>query len=567
MKKKTTIKLSLLVLLLTLFVSSPVHAISSVVKTVSGTPHPVYSFEDEGNIYSLLTDSLDAFTEAKINTFDTVQEEFLPGNLTQIAPVFLAAAIPPVVKGQKMYVISRGIEDVGIVAILDLTTKTEQFLQIESDPSSMLFVGDMLYVTNSGSDTVSIIDTSTGTAVVSSTVPVGVNPKSLAYIGGTVYVLNGGDYTDPVNHPERVHGSITMISTSNNTVVGTPIITVGIDANFIKAIGTKLYVNNAGGESGYTEAEGGFFDSSDTVGTLDVIDTMNSYSIESFNTIIGSGANVLGKNIVSIGEKFYFNNSENSNIITVIDTADSQHTIDPIENTASTIQTTLVSNGTKLYIINPAFNPVFEAMTTSYSVVDSVTNREVENFDIGGFAVEVNFVGTKMYVSDVLTGTMTIIETAEPVVPEPDPTPEPPRTRVIGGGGSSSYRPVITTPVTPTPSTDTTDCKPGNNFSPTTGAACTSTPSTTPTTPTTTPSNTSFTKSLKQGMTDPEVKLLQQYLNSKGFTIAPTGPGSKGMETSFFGPATKAAVIKFQLANNITPAVGFFGPVTRGSVK
>ena len=122
--------------------------------------------------------------------------------------------------------------------------------------------------------------------------------------------------------------------------------------------------------------------------------------------------------------------------------------------------------------------------------------------------------------------------------------PQPSRTRVVGGGGGS--RPVVTTPA---PSTDMTDCKTGDMFSATTGARCSG--STSPTTPTTpvVPSVTTFTKVLNQGMTDPEVKLLQTYLNTHGTPVALMGVGSKGMETNFFGPATKAALIRFQELN------------------
>jgi len=142
----------------------------------------------------------------------------------------------------------------------------------------------------------------------------------------------------------------------------------------------------------------------------------------------------------------------------------------------------------------------------------------------------------------------------------PEPEPEKPRTRVIGGGGSS--RTVVTVPVVPTvtPSTDDSACKIGDKFSVTTGAPCSVS--------VTVPSiSNSFTTSLRQGMTDPEVKLLQMYLNTHGALVAATGAGSPGKETNFFGPATKAAVVKFQLLNNIVPASGFFGPLTRAFVN
>jgi peptidoglycan hydrolase-like protein with peptidoglycan-binding domain len=56
---------------------------------------------------------------------------------------------------------------------------------------------------------------------------------------------------------------------------------------------------------------------------------------------------------------------------------------------------------------------------------------------------------------------------------------------------------------------------------------------------------------------------MQKFLNASGFVIAKTGAGSPGKETTYFGSATKAALIKFQKAKKISPASGFFGPMTR----
>lgn len=67
-------------------------------------------------------------------------------------------------------------------------------------------------------------------------------------------------------------------------------------------------------------------------------------------------------------------------------------------------------------------------------------------------------------------------------------------------------------------------------------------------------------------MSGTDVQALQKFLNGRGFMVALAGPGSAGNETTFFGALTKAAVAKFQAANGISPAVGFFGPITRAFV-
>ena len=72
-----------------------------------------------------------------------------------------------------------------------------------------------------------------------------------------------------------------------------------------------------------------------------------------------------------------------------------------------------------------------------------------------------------------------------------------------------------------------------------------------------------FKKDLKLNVASLDVKELQKYLNASGFTVAKSGAGSKGKETTKFGSATKAALIKFQKAKKISPANGIFGTSTR----
>lgn len=77
----------------------------------------------------------------------------------------------------------------------------------------------------------------------------------------------------------------------------------------------------------------------------------------------------------------------------------------------------------------------------------------------------------------------------------------------------------------------------------------------------------SFSRSLTTGMTGSDVKDLQVFLNGRGYVVASSGAGSVGNESTYFGALTKAAVAKFQAANAISPAVGYFGPVTRAKVN
>ena len=69
-----------------------------------------------------------------------------------------------------------------------------------------------------------------------------------------------------------------------------------------------------------------------------------------------------------------------------------------------------------------------------------------------------------------------------------------------------------------------------------------------------------FTKSLTVGSKGADVKALQSFLIAAGYSI-PAGA------TGTFGPQTRAALASYQTANDITPAAGYFGPVTMAKVN
>jgi hypothetical protein len=55
-----------------------------------------------------------------------------------------------------------------------------------------------------------------------------------------------------------------------------------------------------------------------------------------------------------------------------------------------------------------------------------------------------------------------------------------------------------------------------------------------------------FTENEQMGSSGGQVMWIQEFLNGHGFTVAASGAGSPGNESSYFGALTKAAVIKFQ---------------------
>lgn len=79
-------------------------------------------------------------------------------------------------------------------------------------------------------------------------------------------------------------------------------------------------------------------------------------------------------------------------------------------------------------------------------------------------------------------------------------------------------------------------------------------------------SSSQFTRNLNIGFSGEDVRSLQRYLNAAGFKIVNSGPGSPGNETSLFGSLTRAALAKWQVANGVSPASGYFGPLTRAKI-
>jgi hypothetical protein len=129
-------------------------------------------------------------------------------------------------------------------------------------------------------------------------------------------------------------------------------------------------------------------------------------------------------------------------------------------------------------------------------------------------------------------------------------------TGYVSGGGAPAVRHQSVVP----------SCNPGDRFSAATGLPCASS---TQAPPTDAPaaSRVVFTANLYKGARGAVVRDIQRYLNAHGFPVAATGAGSPGSETDYFGPATRAALAKFQRAHGILPATGGWGPKTRALVN
>ncbi len=79
-----------------------------------------------------------------------------------------------------------------------------------------------------------------------------------------------------------------------------------------------------------------------------------------------------------------------------------------------------------------------------------------------------------------------------------------------------------------------------------------------------------LTQNLVLGTISPEVKALQILLNTHGYVLTTSGPGSPGQETDKFGSLTRAAIKKFQCeklqicsGNEATTGYGIVNPATR----
>jgi hypothetical protein len=125
--------------------------------------------------------------------------------------------------------------------------------------------------------------------------------------------------------------------------------------------------------------------------------------------------------------------------------------------------------------------------------------------------------------------------------PTPDPTPIPVVHQNSGHGSSGGSRHVVVAVNTPIPINSSVSIVPPHLPSP------------------------FAARDIEKGMTGDDVFALQNLLIAKKI-----GPAARALAvnkaTHYFGALTKAALIEYQKAMKITPAIGYFGPKTKASM-
>lgn len=395
-------------------------------------------------------------------------------------------------------------------------------------------INGFLYVANQGAGTVSVINATTG--ALTDTISVGSEPYGLVVNGTELYVANTGSDT------------VSVIDTTTNTVTDT--ISVGIKPYYVATIGTNVYVTNGG---------------SNTVSVISALSHSVSNTIPVGAYPRGIKAHGTDLYVANYGDPNY----SGGNYISVISSL-TNTVIDTIILPAGSDGPRGVTvDGTKVYVANFRSNNV--------SVIDTASNTITATIPVGMGPRGIVGLGTNIYVENFDDGTISMIDTTTNTVTSTIDVGHSPAGMIVVGTDiyltsfqddkvyildtvTNTLR-TTAAPTTPAPSTATTTSR-GPSGSYARGPIIIQTPSI-PSSPIVSP----FTRDLKLNMIGTDVKTLQVFLNTHGFIVASSGAGSPGKETTKFGSLTKKALIKFQRAYKITPAIGYFGKITRGVVS
>ena len=483
--------------------------------------------------------------------------------------------------GTDLYVLNTVDSISGSVSVIDTLTNTVvATIPVGRFPIYAALGGTHLYVVNSGTNTVSVIDTTTNT--VSSTISLAGNPKFATIVGADLYVV----YTDN----SSTDGAVSIIDTNTDTILGVPPPTfttatiggstlaltydVALDARSTPAIGDFVVSDNGSpmSISGVTIAQknvvlslatpvtrcGDTFTISYTPGikpieydgsnqATSLTDAGITCAIPTYTLTYSAGTNGTLTGTTSQTVNYGVDGSP----VTAIPNSgyhfvnwSDESTQNPRTDSDVTENISVTANFAITPIVPPSSStsshsggisvPVYPISTTAGQPLDFSITKQT------GLVITLSLNGDKNTIKGYLVSTKPDFSDTQSIQ-------------------SYTSNPTFTLP-------DTNSHTIYLKYYSSTGVWSQviqhdTKGSTTSVTPMT------FTRTLMLGMSGADVKALQIFLNSHGFILAPTGPGSSGYETKNFGVKTKIALTKFQKANSISPAIGFFGQITKKIVE
>jgi YVTN family beta-propeller protein len=228
----------------------------------------------------------------------------------------------------------------------------------------------LAYISNADSNTVSVIDTSNNTVV--ATIAVGNSPFGVAINpdGTRAYVANA------------FSSDISVIDTSNNTVIATVALANTPYGVAITPDGTRAYVTNPVSNS------------------VSVIDTSN-------NTVVATiavGSIPYGVAITPDGSRAYITNNQEDSV-SVIDTS-TNTVVATVPVGTFPYGVAVNPDGTRVYLANEFSGDV--------SVIDTSTNTVVATVPIGNapYGVAITPNGTRAYVANFTSNNVSVIDTS-----------------------------------------------------------------------------------------------------------------------------------------------------------
>lgn len=235
--------------------------------------------------------------------------------------------------------------------------------------------GTLVYIANFSGASVSVISTASNTVV--ATITGITNPSSV--------VLNASGTRAYVTQDLGGLGSVFVIDTATNTLVGSPIVvsmsSYGLAVN---AAGTRLYVTSFYGTS------------------LSVIDTSSNTAVA---TVPGLRM-PFGVTLNPAGTRAYIANS-NGNTVSILDTA-TNTIVDTVSTGSRAVETAFNPTGTRAYVTNFS--------SDSVSVIDTTASPPVViatiPVGVNPQGISMNADGTRVYVANRNSNTVSVIDTA-----------------------------------------------------------------------------------------------------------------------------------------------------------